>query len=216
MKPIWIIPAIAILALAVASPSAAQQPKRIEITAFGGGALFPTELPSSFVLTSDAGAGIRLDGAEFDAAPAFGLAVGVRPTSRFALELAGTFAPTQVTATYTDQPLLADVNLFLVSAGTRLYAPRFTEWLEGYLAAGAGVKIYDYDLQDVDSEVDFAMNFGGGLDIRVAPPLRLRLDVRDHLSWLDPALSGFDSEAQHDVLLTAGLSLQVPLSRPRR
>lgn len=211
-----IIPAIAILSLAIASPSVAQQPKRIEVTAFGGGVLFPTELPSSFVVASDDGAGIRLDGAEFDAAPAFGLAVGFRPTSRFALELNGSFAPTQVTATNAGQTLVADVNLFLASAGTRLYAPRFTEWLEAYVAAGAGVKVYDYDLQGADAEADFALNLGGGFDIRVAPPMRLRLDVRDHVSWLDPAVSGFDVAAQHDVLLTAGLSLQIPLSRPRR
>lgn len=216
MNTIRIIPALAILALSVASPASAQQPKRLEVTAFGGGALFPTDLPSSFVIATDDGAGIRLDGAEFDAAPAFGLAVGIRPTNHFALELSGTFAPTQVTATTVGQPVVTDVNLFLASAGTRLYAPRFTEWLEAYVAAGAGAKIYDYDLQGANVEADFAVNFGGGLDIRVAPPVRLRLDVRDHLSWLDPAVSGLETEAQHDVLLTVGLSLQIPLSRPRR
>ncbi|MHB1194205.1 MAG: outer membrane beta-barrel protein [Longimicrobiales bacterium] len=216
MKSIRIIPALAILALAVADSAAAQQPKRFEITAFGGGVLFPTELPSSFVIGSADGAGVRLDGAEFDAAPAFGLAVGIRPSSRFALELNGTFAPTQVTATHAGQPLVADVKLFLVSAGARLYAPRFTEWLEGYVAAGAGAKIYDYDLQSADVETDFAASFGGGFDIRVAPPVRLRLDVRDHVSWLDPAVSGLDTDVQHDVLLTAGLSFQVPLSRRGR
>lgn len=216
MKTVPIIAVLATLAVAAAGPAAAQQPKRLEFTAFGGGALFPTDLPSSFVIESEDGAGIRLDGAEFDAAPAFGLAVGIRPTSRFALELSGTFAPSQVTATHAGQPLVSDVNLFFASAGTRVYAPRFGEWLEGYVAAGAGAKVFEYDVPSAEVATDFSVNFGGGLDVRIAAPVRIRLDVRDHVSWMDPAVSGLDTQAQHDLLLTAGLSLQLPLSRRGR
>lgn len=216
MKTLRTLPVAAILATAVALPAAAQQPTRVEITPLAGAVLFPTDLPTSFALTATDGTALRLDGAEFDAAPAFGLAAGIRPSGLLAFEVGGTFAPGQVTAATSGQSITTDLNLFLVHGGVRLYAPRLTPWLEAYAAGGAGAKIYDYDLAGVDAETDVSVNFGGGLDVRLAPPLRLRLDARDHVSWLDPAVGAADTEVQHDLLLTAGLSLQIPLGGRRR
>lgn len=197
------------------SPLGAQQRTpsvRLEITPLFGGGASLADLPTTYRLERTDGSWIQLDGAELDAAPAFGGSVGVRWGHRFGVEGSLVYMPTEISATADGQPLEADVDLFLASGNVSWFIPVSSPRLQPYLTAGAGAKIYDYAIADTESHADLSVNWGGGVSLQVSRLLRLRLDARDHVSWLDPEVDGLDSEAQHDAIFSAGLSFALPLS----
>lgn len=72
-----------------------------------------------------------------------------------------------------------------------------------YVVGGLGAKTYDFEREDMDTETDFAGNFGGGLEYRINR-VGLQAEVRDIVS----SFERFDiDETQHDVVWTAGLTV---------
>jgi hypothetical protein len=68
-------------------------------------------------------------------------------------------------------------------------------------------------IENSDARTDFTASVGGGVDFRLTPLWALRLDVRDFISVFDPDIGASDSEIQHDLLLTVGVSFTPPLER---
>lgn len=207
---------VAAIGLAVAAPLAAQQPQlRFDVTPTIGGGLMLSDLPSSYRLTADGGTLAQLDGGALDDALALGLAGGVRIGDRFGIEADFKYLPTTVSAYSAGRRTVSDVNLFLAGGNLSLFLPARINRIEPFLTAGAGAKIYDPDYEGADTEADFTVNFGGGANLRLTPAVALRVDVRDYISSLDPEMGGLDSEVQHDLLLSTGLTFTLPTAGAR-
>lgn len=72
-----------------------------------------------------------------------------------------------------------------------------------YVVGGAGAKTYDFEEEEMETETDFAGNFGGGIEYRIKR-VGLQAEVRDIVS----SFERFDiDEIQHDVVWTAGITL---------
>lgn len=72
-----------------------------------------------------------------------------------------------------------------------------------YVVGGAGGKTYDFEEEGMESETDFAGNFGGGIEYRIKQ-VGLQAEVRDIVS----SFERFEiDETQHDVVWTAGITL---------
>lgn len=199
------------IGLAIAAPLAAQQPNvRFQVTPSIGGGLMLSDLPSSYRLTADGSTLTELDGGVLDDALALGLTGGVRIGDRFGIEADLRYLPTTVNAYSAGSRTVSDANVFLLGGNLSLFLPVGSGRIEPFLTAGAGAKVYDPDYEGADTESDFAVNFGGGANLRLTPAVALRVDVRDYVSSLDPDMSGLDSEIQHDLLLSTGLTFTLP------
>lgn len=86
--------------------------------------------------------------------------------------------------------------------------------VQPYLLAGAGVKRYDFSFDEdagtdidtafPDSETDFTLHAGVGLDLGLGP-IALVAELSDYISWYE--VEGGDSEMQNDLFLMAGVRL---------
>lgn len=195
---------------AVGALGAQQQPPRVRVTPFAGIGTTLTDLPTSYRISSETGGTIRLDGAVVEDAAVLGAALGVRLGRGWAVEGSFAYMPGEITTTVDGFARTADLGVYQLGADLLWYVPAGRGRIEPYLAAGLGAKVSDYDISDAETQVDFAASFGAGAEVRVTPFLALRLDARDHVSWLDPQIGGMDAEAQHDLRVTGGLSLTMP------
>jgi len=152
------------------------------------------------------------DGTSFESGTSIGLSLTWWPFLRLGLqgfafrsETEGVASP-PTAASYHD-PV---VKGFSVGPAVRLPMSGGRFALAPYAAAGIGAKHYTWAI-DRPSATDAAIAFSlaGGIDIRPAssPQYGLIVDVRNHRS--DYAWHGFqsDGQAQNDIILTAGVSL---------
>jgi OOP family OmpA-OmpF porin len=72
-----------------------------------------------------------------------------------------------------------------------------------YLAAGPGMITWDPDRDDVDSNNDFLLNYGGGLKIFLTKNLALRADLRNVINF-----NTYDDRGS-SFLYTAGLTYEI-------
>lgn len=101
----------------------------------------------------------------------------------------------------------------LTLVGDVVFRPLPTPVIQPYLLAGAGFKRYDFEFEDADpsdlsnlfrdSENDFTLHVGAGVDIGLGP-LALLVEAGDYISWYAPEGSDQDSEMQNDIFLMAG------------
>ena len=89
--------------------------------------------------------------------------------------------------------------------------------VQPYLLAGAGVKRYDFefaeaadadtDIEDAfpDSQTDFTVHAGIGLDVGLGP-IALVAELSDYISWYEAEGAG-GSELQNDLFIMAGVRL---------
>ncbi|MBI4545476.1 MAG: hypothetical protein HY703_09795 [Gemmatimonadetes bacterium] len=91
--------------------------------------------------------------------------------------------------------------------------------VQPYVLAGAGVKRYDFDEEDLrqagedlrnafpEDATDFTLHLGAGLDVKLGP-IALLVEVSDYISWFkresSGAGSGDGSEIQNDVFGMVG------------
>ncbi|HEX7050215.1 MAG TPA: hypothetical protein VF188_08450 [Longimicrobiales bacterium] len=84
--------------------------------------------------------------------------------------------------------------------------------VQPYLLGGAGVKVYQFDTDDLvddgfaeafdDDRTDFALHAGIGVDVGLGP-LALLAEVSDYISWFE-LQEGEDSEMQNDFFAMVG------------
>jgi opacity protein-like surface antigen len=189
-------------AILQATPANAQG-IRFQVTPFGGGAIFASNLTDAFFLVDEAGNTVVFDDSELETAFAVGLHAGGRK-GRLAIE--GTFAyvPTDFSGFTESQPIKFDTNLLLYG-GDILYYFANPHSVEPYIAFGLGGKHYDVDVEDAESVSDFTWNVGFGISFPLSEDLSLRVEMRDYMSTFNPELPGIDSGLQNDFLLTAGI-----------
>lgn len=219
MKRATTVAAIFAGLLVISSPLAGQQPVpglRLQITPFGGGGASLTDLPATYRIERDDGSWLQLEGSELDAAPVLGGSVGVRWGRHLGVEGSLAYLPAELSTSIDGQAMDTDLDLFLLSGNVSWFFPVPSRWVEPFVTAGAGAKVYDYDLADTETHTDFSVNLGTGVAFRLSPLVQLRLEARDHISWLDPQVEGLDTETQHNAVFTAGLSVNLPLARPGR
>lgn len=86
-------------------------------------------------------------------------------------------------------------------SGNGVYNINVASWerFVPFLTAGAGLFSFAPEDEDLDSQTDFAINFGGGAKAFLTPRLALRGDIRDHVVFSDP-------DATHNLQFSAGLS----------
>lgn len=88
--------------------------------------------------------------------------------------------------------------------------------LQPYLLAGAGIKRYDFDEEDLEEgqiedifadKSNFAFHVGAGLNVRLLPSVSLLVEVTDYISRYKPesAAAGDDSKLQNDIFGMVGL-----------
>ena len=88
--------------------------------------------------------------------------------------------------------------------------------VQPYLLAGAGVKRYDFAFSDVDagsdveevfpdSQTDFTLHAGVGLDLGIGP-IALVAEVSDYISWYESE-GAEGSEMQNDIFAMAGIRI---------
>lgn len=160
--------------------------------------------PQAWSLTPMVGYQV-FDGAlDLDDDVSFGLALGYHLTSNWALELDLRYVPSEIAVQSLES---VDVNVWTVS-GNLLYHLRPEQRLVPYLAAGAGVMIYDADGADGNDE-DFMASWGGGVKYAINNTAALRLDLRHILDYRSSAdFDTSDSTWRHQLSAMAGLTFQ--------
>jgi opacity protein-like surface antigen len=127
--------------------------------------------------------------------------------------VAGTLNTTVPAAALTNAGTYSSI---FVAPGLRLkLAPSFP--LSPYIAAGGGLAHFNRSASETPSGASSSINkalfdIGGGLDLKIAPFLSVRAEVRDFYSG-SPELTlnqvtGTFNQRQHNILGTAGLVLR--------
>jgi len=91
-----------------------------------------------------------------------------------------------------------------------LFGPRFTargDRVEGFAHAMiGGVR---RKLEDFDSDTDFALGLGGGVDIKVSRNFGVRLLQLDYVPFRDRNLITLDKEWRHNVRIGVGVTFRI-------
>jgi len=196
---------------AAAVPAAAQA--RFQITPFGGGMIFASDISDEFFIGD-----VGFSGQTLNNSIAFGAHGGLR-FGQIAVEATVAYAPaTMVTfseAEISDEVQLAvfsDQSVMILGANVLYYLPQSSPFVEIFLTGGGGIKRYSEEDPFggwESGESDPTFDVGAGLQLAVSPSLSVRIDLRDYISTFDP--DGPDSDelatkGQNDILLGFGLT----------
>jgi opacity protein-like surface antigen len=190
--------------IGLAAPVAAQE-FYVGITPFGAAMLHNSKLPSSFLILGRSTDKEILDG-EFETGKGLGSAIGFWLKNRYAIEFAVSY--TSNTLTSSNQPNI-EADLFNAAGNLAYYVPIFGQGREIFVGAGAGVKLYDWLSDSSKGETDFSWNVGGGVSIAIMRRLGLRVEARDYMSKFGSRQATVESALQHDIQVSAGLTLSV-------
>jgi hypothetical protein len=193
---------------AVLAPRA--QAQVIELAPFGGTTQFLADDPSRMVVDlDDSEAHLVVEEGKLDDPLHLGLDAALRLGEKWAIEGMFSWAPSTLSAVNLEDDV--DVDLLRYSFGARFDAP---EWNRArlFLGLGTGWETFDYALESADPDVHFAANALGGIAVRLAGDLRLRLDAREWFSRLNGS-DEMSAEWESDLMLSTGLSWGLPLGR---
>lgn len=145
-----------------------------------------------------------IGGGEFDDDAAVGAALGVWLTQHVGIRANGLYAQPGVEG---DPAIdLNAPNIWMYSGDLVLRNPMQlgSGVLAPYVLGGLGAKTYDFE--NLDSETDFAGNFGAGLEYQFPREHAwgLLVEVRDFVSQFEV---GPVDDVQHDILRTGGVRL---------
>jgi opacity protein-like surface antigen len=197
---------VSALAFSLCAAPVAGQAAVFTITPFGAFMSWRSTLPETFLVLGRQN-DIRVENGVLDeSGGGLGTMFGVRLRDRFGLETSFSYASTTVTST--NRPAFT-IDLFVFTGNASLYLPVFGAGRELFVGAGVGAKLYDFLLDSSKAETDLAYNVGGGLNLAISDRLGVRLEARDYMSNFGSRLSGVSSVRQHDLLITAGLTLSV-------
>lgn len=192
---------------ASAAPGAAQA--RFQVTPFGGGMVFASDLSDAFSLGD-----IDFEGQTLNNSVALGVHAGVRFGS-IAVEGTVAYAPAtmvSISDAEFDQDVkvavFSDQDVLILGANALFYLPRSSPFFEFFLTGGGGIKKYSQadpfgGWEDGASDPTF--NLGAGLQLAVSPTVSMRIDLRDYISSFDPG-GGLEKKTQQDILIAAGVT----------
>jgi hypothetical protein len=123
--------------------------------------------------------------------------------ARLSLDVGGPWSvETELGATFTDD-MLGDKGVVLQISENGLFhltpRPQPVEW---FVTAGVGALVFT---GFSDDDARFALNFGGGVKIDLAPATDLRIDLRDYI-----ADDAYNAGTTHNPQLTVGVVWKVP------
>lgn len=199
------IPFAAVAALAAATPARAQTPVSVQVTPKIGGMLFTSKLPARFAMVGQGDNPVELANAELKSSLSYGGDLTIRIGRHLGIQGIVAYAPASLESKAGGFDKF-DVNVLNYGADLAYYLP-VNHRFEPFVAGGFGYKRYDYKYPGVAKETDYAWNFGAGLDARLFSIVALRLEARDFTSLFDSALENVSSVAQHDLALSAGLTV---------
>ena len=200
----WLIQSLAV-------PAAAQA--RFQITPFGGGMVFASDLSDKFS-TSEA----DFTGQTLNNSVALGVHGGLRFGS-IAVEGTVAYAPATM-VTISDIELddnvqiavFSDQHVLILGGNLLFYLPRSSPFVEFFFTGGAGIKRYsqaDPFEGWEEGESDPTFDVGAGLQLAVSPSASVRIDLRDYISSFDPDGESSDvlaKKTQHDFLIGFGIT----------
>jgi len=172
---------------------AAQAQKNDLGVTFGG--YFTADNPLS------AGTAFAIEGSyarQFFAVPALQLSVEVPVAASF-----DSFVPSSLI------PVIGNsyTSVFVTPGVRARFAPSF--FLSPYVAVGVGLAHFNNSLTGGASSSDnsFAVDFGGGLDLKIFPHVSLRAEVRDFYSG-SPGLDPLFLQRQNNLVVTGGVGIR--------
>lgn len=173
--------------------AAAQAQKNDLGVTFGG--YFTADNPLS------AGTAFAIEGSyarQFFAVPALQLSVEVPVAASF-----DSFVPSSLI------PVIGNsyTSVFVTPGVRARLAPSF--FLSPYVAVGVGVAHFNNSLTGGGSSSDnsFAVDFGGGLDLKIFPHVSLRAEVRDFYTG-SPGLDPLFLQKQNNLVVTGGVGIR--------
>lgn len=201
---------LGLLLLATACIRAEEPRDRFEVFIQGGASFFSStsetttlSLPAPFppTISTRAKSSLATTGRLFTGARYYA-------TAKDALELSYSYSPSRSQTTVTSS-LPALSGFFSESMRVHNAAFNYVRYLSGerrvqpFVTGGLGIAVFDR--RTGPTSTNFAVNFGGGVDIRLTQQLRLRAELRDFVSER-PALS--TERATHNVVPTVGLAFK--------
>jgi opacity protein-like surface antigen len=172
---------------------AAQAQKNDLGVTFGG--YFTADNPLS------AGTAFAIEGSyarQFFAVPALQLSVEVPVAASF-----DSFVPSSLI------PVIGNsyTSVFVTPGVRARLAPSF--FLSPYVAVGVGLAHFNNSLTGGGSSSDnsFAVDFGGGLDLKIFPHVSLRAEVRDFYTG-SPGLDPLFLQKQNNLVVTGGVGIR--------
>ncbi|MBE0574642.1 MAG: porin family protein [Desulfuromonadales bacterium] len=161
--------------------------------------------PQSWTLTPMVGYHLIDGGLQLEDNVSYGLAVGYNLSCNWAIETDVRYTSTE---TDLDQGSNPDVEIWTIGVSA-LYHFQPDQRLSPYLAAGAGVIIYDIEGVSHNDE-DYAGLWGGGVKYAINQNTALRVDVRHILDYRssDDFESHDDSDWRHHLSAMLGLTFQ--------
>lgn len=202
-------------AFLIVSPAAAQV--AVELTPSYGLTLPTGQLCCAGETLTLSGGELRLTSQELEAAPAIGIALGVR-RGALGFEAALAFTPTKQTDDIgfrfqgVDIPVSNAEQSVVLFSGSLLWYPGSNPIFEPYLALGAGGRTLSKG--DVfggweDNTVDVTIGIGGGLRFHYNDRFSIRIDARDWISTFDWNESSADNDLENMnlIILSTGLSI---------
>jgi hypothetical protein len=181
-----------LLCLAFLSVGAQAQKNDIGLT-FGG--YFTADNPLS------AGTAFAIEGSyarQIFAVPALQLSLEIPVTGSF-----DSFAPSSFI------PLIGGSYnaLFITPGGRARLVPSF--FISPYFAVGAGLARFNRNLSGGGTSANNtgAVDFGGGLDLKILPHISLRAEIRDYYSG-SPGLNPLLLQRQNNLVVTGGIGVR--------
>ncbi|MCU0575756.1 MAG: OmpA family protein, partial [Desulfobacterota bacterium] len=151
--------------------------------------------------------GYNLDGdLPYDNGWTYGLSLGYNFTEKLGAELSFNYVESDYDGPISLSPVIDwnkdDANIYLYRLDLLYHLTGILpDMVVPYLAAGGGMSTIDPDTDDVDSNNDFILNYGGGLKFFLTRNMALRADVR-HVMDFD------GSDTYNNLLYTAGLCFE--------
>ena len=184
--------ALVLVAFAVLASGAQAQKNDVGVT-FGG--YFTADNPLS------AGTAFAIEGSyarQIFAVPALQLSLEIPVAGSFDSFVPSSFIPL-IGGSYT--------SLFITPGVRARLAPSF--FLSPYFAVGGGLARFNRSLSGGGTSAtnSAAVDFGGGLDLKVLPHISLRAEVRDYYSG-SPGLDPLFLQRQNNLVVTGGIGVR--------
>jgi hypothetical protein len=197
------IAALFLLGLVAAPAAPAQLPSSAdahppwEFNARAGGSFFP----SSLVAFDELSIGLANS-------VTYGGSIG-RRYDVVTLEVSMLWVPADLKASFGELDAAVDHGLTLISLDMLLNL-NTSGRIEPFGAIGIGLKVYRPGDRPYDDAVtDGAFNIGLGSRYLLTQLFAIRAEVRDYISFYRLESPGAGSSAQHDILLTVGISVRL-------
>jgi hypothetical protein len=188
-------------ALAFATPAAAQAP-RFQVTPYAG------YLKSGAIVSGPLGTAVRNAGA-----PVYGgeLALGLTRHLAFVGNVAYSTPDLELGAPVIGGLQVGRSSVLLYDAALRLNLPLPSSTISPFVQAGAGEMRQTIEVGPLATRsTSFSYNFGGGVDVQVAPRVGLQLMAKDYIGKFDAREAtaiDVDTRTTHNWAVSAGARL---------